>query len=99
MLTLVIILKALAEIIGLALLGQGVLYFLAGPNRENNIFYKILKAITAPVIKATRFIAPRFIPDRNIGFLTLFLIMAIWVILTIVKIKLILEALNGPPMS
>ena len=93
MLTLIIILKALAEIAGIALLGQGILYFLAGPNRENNIFYKILKVVTAPALKATRFIAPRFIPDRNIGFLTLFLIMVIWVILTIAKIKLVLEAL------
>ena len=99
MLTLVIILKALAEIAGITLLGQGVLYLLAGPNRENNIFYKILKAATAPAMKATRFIAPRFIPDRNIGFLTLFLIMVIWVVLTVAKIKLVLEALNGPSVS
>lgn len=93
MLTLVIILKALTEVAGIALLGQGVLYFLAGPNRENNIFYKILKAITAPAIKATRFIAPRFIQDRQIGYLALFLTLVIWVVLTVIKIKLVVQAL------
>ena len=96
MLTLVIILKALAEIAGIALLGQGILYFLAGPNRENNIFYKILKVVTAPALKATRFIAPRFVTDRQIGYLALFLILVIWVVLTLVKIRLVLQALNGP---
>jgi len=93
MLTLVIILKALTEVACIALLGQGVLYFLAGPNRENNIFYKILKAITAPAIKATRFIAPRFIQDRQIGYLALFLTLVIWVVLTVIKIKLVVQAL------
>lgn len=93
MLILVIILKALAEIVGLALLGQGVLYFLAGPYRDNNIFYKILKATTAPALKVTRLIAPRFIQDQQIGYLAFFLILVIWVALTIVKIGLVLKAI------
>lgn len=92
MLTLVIILKALTEVAGIALLGQGVLYLLAGPNRENNIFYKILKAITAPAIKVTRFIAPRFVQDRQIGYLAFILVLIIWVVLTIAKIRLILAS-------
>ena len=92
MLTLVIILKALTEIIGLSLLGQGVLYFLAGRNRENNIFYIILKTITSPAIKATRFIAPSFVRDEQIGYLAFILLLVIWVVLTITKIKLILAS-------
>ena len=76
--TLFTILKALAEIAGLALLGQGVLYLLAGANREQNFFYRILKTITSPVWRVTRWIAPRVILDQHIGFLSFLLIVLVW---------------------
>ena len=88
----VVILKALVEIAGLALLGQGLLFILAGQHRHKNMFYTILKTITSPVFKATRFIAPRFIVDQHIGFLAFFFLMVIWVALTITKIRLVLVA-------
>lgn len=88
----VVILKAIIEIAGLALLGQGLLFILAGAQRHKNMFYTVLKTITAPVFKATRFIAPRFIVDQHIGFLAFFLLTVIWVALTVAKIKLVLAA-------
>ena len=88
----VVIMKAIVEIAGLALLGQGVLFILAGQHRHNNMFYGILKTVTAPIFKATRFIAPRFIVDQHIGFLAFFLLMVLWVALTMTKIKLVLAA-------
>lgn len=72
------IIKALAEIAGLALLGQGVLYLLAGANREQNIFYRVLATITRPVWKATRWLAPRVILDQHIGFLSFLLLVLVW---------------------
>ena len=41
MMTLVIILKALAEIAGFALIGQGVLYVLAGAGREQIAIFEL----------------------------------------------------------
>lgn len=76
--TLFTILKALAEVAGLALLGQGVLYLLSGANREQNFFYRILKAITSPVWRVTRLIAPRVILDQHIGFLSFLLVLLVW---------------------
>ena len=73
MLTIVVILKALTEIAGLALLGQGILFVLAGANREQNLFYKLLKTVTSPIRRAVRFITPRFVPDRHIGIAAFFL--------------------------
>lgn len=93
----VVILKAVMEIAGLALFGQGVLYLLAASHRERNIFYTVLKTITAPVMRATRFIAPRFILDQHIGFLAFFLVFVLWLGLTVMKIRLVLE--NAPPAS
>lgn len=92
MLNVVVILKALAEIAGLALFGQGVLFILAGETREQNIFYRILKTVTAPVIRFTRLITPRFVPDRHIGVAAFFLVAGVWLALTLLKIRLVLEA-------
>jgi len=93
----VVVLKAVMEIAGLALFGQGVLYLLAGSHRERNVFYTVLKTITAPVMRAARFIAPRFILDQHIGFLAFFLIFVLWLGLTVLKIRIVLE--NTPPPS
>ena len=92
MLNIVIILKALTEIAGLALLGQGILFVLAGAHREQNLFYKVLKTVTFPIMRAVRFITPRFIPDRHIGIAAFFLVAGLWLALTMLKIQLVLEA-------
>ena len=92
MLNVVIILKALMEITGLALLGQGILFVLAGANREQNLFYKVLKTVTSPIMRAVRFITPRFVPDRQIGIAAFFLVTGLWLALTMLKIQLVLEA-------
>lgn len=92
MLTLVIVLKALTEVAGLALLGQGILFLLAGASRAQNIFYRVIQTITAPIIRFTRLITPRFVPDRHIGLAAFFLVAGLWLALTILKVKLVLEA-------
>ncbi len=92
MLTMVVILKALAEVAGLALAGQGVLYLLAGAGREQNMFYRVLKIMTSPVIRVTRFITPRFVADQHIGVAAFFLVAGLWLGLTLLKIRLVLEA-------
>ena len=58
-------------IIAIALMGllaQGVLYVLAGRDRENNLFYKIVKTIPMPFVKLFRLITPRAIEDRFVPF-------------------------------
>jgi hypothetical protein len=83
MLEIVVLLKALTEIAGLALLGQGVLYVFAGANREQNLFYRVLKTITTPIIRVVRFITPRSVADRHIGMAAFFLLAGIWLALII----------------
>lgn len=89
---LVVILKGINEVALMALLGQGALFVLAGSKREGNIVYSILKTVTAPIMKLTRFIAPRFIVDQHIGVLALFLLLLFEAILIVVKIRLYLAA-------
>ncbi len=70
--------KLLAEIAGYSLIGLGILYVLAGADRERNMFYQALKTIASPAIKLTRLITPRFIPDYRIGWLALGLVLGVW---------------------
>lgn len=94
MLTWIIVGKALAEIAGLALIGRGVLHLLAGAGRERNMFYRVLTVMTAPVLRVTRWITPRFVPDGQIGVAAFFLVAGLWLALTLLKIKLVLAAVG-----
>ncbi len=78
MLQVAIIIKALAEVAGFALIGQGLLYLLAGAKREKNGAYQILKVVTSPILKFARIITPRFVLDQHIGLVAFFLVFVIW---------------------
>ena len=82
---LVLILRTLVEVAGFALLGQGVLALLAGKYREDNIFYRVLRIVASPAVRAVRFITPRLILDAHVPFLTFFLLFWLWVALALVK--------------
>lgn len=51
-----------------SLMGQALLYVLAGPHRERNLFYQMLRTIPLPFVKLFRFLTPRFIQDRFVPF-------------------------------
>ena len=82
---LVLILRTLVEVAGFALLGQGVLALLAGKYREDNIFYRTLRIVASPAVRAVRFITPRFILDAHVPFLTFCLLFWLWIALALVK--------------
>ena len=44
------VLRALVEVAGLFLLGQGVLYLLAGARREKNAIYQLFQIVTSSII-------------------------------------------------
>jgi len=77
-LLLLVILKALAELAFMFLLGRGALYILAGHKREGNIFYGVLRVVTDPVIRFARFLTPRLVVDAHIPFVAVLLVVWIW---------------------
>ena len=87
----IVILKALTEIAGVAFLGQGVLWVIAGSKREQNMVYTLFRTLTSPVTRVTRAITPRVILDAHIGLVAFFLLFVLWVVLTAAKIKLVLD--------
>jgi len=93
----IVVLKALTEVAGVAMIGQGVLYALTGNKRDQNSFYVIFKTITSPVLKVTRWVTPRVILDRHLGLVAFFLLIVLWLGLTAMKIRIVLE--NTPSAS
>lgn len=88
MLLLVEVLKMLAEIALMALLGQFVLGLLAGARREQNLFYQVFQIVTRPVVTGVRFITPRIVLDRHVPLVAFLLLSFVWLIATITKIDI-----------
>jgi hypothetical protein len=75
--------KALVEVAGFGYLGQGLVGLFAGARRESNIVFQIFRIVTSPVTRATRFVMPRFIPDRHIPFVAFGLLLWAWMLLLV----------------
>lgn len=78
-------LRMLVEICLFSLIGQGVLAVLPGVDREKNLFYLVLKTIASPATRFARWISPRFVIDRHIGWVALFFLLVLWVGLGVAK--------------
>jgi hypothetical protein len=91
----IVILKALTEVAGVAFLGQGILWVIAGSKRSENMVYKLFQTLTSPFTRVTRVITPRIIIDAHIGLVAFFLLFVLWVALTAIKIKLVLDQAAG----
>lgn len=85
MLFVVVVLRSLVEIAGCFMLGQGLLYVLAGRRRDENFVYQLFALLTRPVMRATRAISPRFIRDDHIPVAAFLLLLWLWIGLAIAK--------------
>ena len=75
------LLGAVQLVVAIALMGliaQGVLYILAGQEREKNLFYQIIRIIPSPFVKLTRLLTPKVFEDRVIPFATFCILSAIF---------------------
>ncbi len=79
--------KLVCEIALMALLGQGLLFVLAGAKRESNFFYGLLRVLTKPFTTAMRWIAPRQVADQHVPVAAFLLLSVLWVAVTLEKIR------------
>ena len=84
-LQIILVLKALTEVAGVAFLGQGVLWVISGAKRDQNMVYNLFKVLTSPVTKVTRLITPRVVLDAHIGLVAFFLLFVVWVLVLVLK--------------
>lgn len=88
MLTVLNILQLLLYIPLLALLGQGVLFALAGAKRDSNLFYQLLQLISKPFTALVRKITPAQVADRHVPVVTFLLLLLVYAVVTFEKINL-----------
>lgn len=88
MLTFLNIVQLVLYIALLALLGQGVLYVLAGASRATNIFYQLLQVASKPFTSVVRRVTPRKVADRHVPIVTFFLLVLVYLVVTFEKINL-----------
>ena len=72
------VVKAVVEVAGLAYIGQAILALFAGSMRQQNLIYRAFRVVTDPVTRATRFVVPRFMPDRHIPWVAFGLLFWLW---------------------
>jgi hypothetical protein len=90
-LLLVSIVKAISEIVAFSMLGQGILYLIAGQRRESNFVYRMFAAVTRPVMRFSRLIMPRFVLDRHIWMVAVLLVFVVWVIAGQQKLRICVQ--------
>jgi hypothetical protein len=72
----------------LALLGQGLLYVLAGPRRDTNFFYQLLKLLSKPFTAVVRRLTPAKVGDHQVPLVTFLLLILVYVVVTLERISL-----------
>ncbi|WP_119353092.1 hypothetical protein [Azohydromonas sediminis] len=71
------ILQVVLYIPMLALLGQGVLYVLAGARRETNFFYTTLRLVARPFTFVVRTLTPAKVADVHVPIITFALLLLV----------------------
>jgi hypothetical protein len=72
----------------LSLLGQGVLYLLAGARRDGNVFYRLLQMVARPFTWLVRKLTPRQVPEAQVPVITFLLLLVAYAVVTFEKISL-----------
>jgi hypothetical protein len=72
----------------LALLGQAVLFVLAGHRRGENFFYQLLQLVSKPFTAVVRKLTPAKVADRHVPVVTFLLLLIVYAIVTFEKIDL-----------
>jgi hypothetical protein len=92
MLLLVMSIKLIAEIALMSLAALWLVGLLSGARREGNVVYRLLKVLTGPFVRGARLVTPRLVIDRHVPLVAFLLLAFGWLIATVFKIQLCLEA-------
>ena len=82
MLTILNAIQLVLYIALLALLGQGVLYVLAGARRESNFFYKLLQVVSKPFTWPLRKLMPKQVADHQVPIVAFMLLLLVYAVVT-----------------
>jgi uncharacterized protein YggT (Ycf19 family) len=92
MLNLLNIAQVVLYIAMLALLGQGLLFVLAGARRDSNFFYKLLQVLSKPFTWPVRKITPKQVGDSQVPIVTFFLLVVLYAVVTFERTDLCIRS-------
>lgn len=72
-------LRAIVEMLGLCLIGQGVLYLLTGSRRQQNAIYRFFDLLTRPPRQFVALLLPRSVSGILVGLLSFALLFMLWI--------------------
>jgi hypothetical protein len=73
--------KLVLEVAGLSLIGLGFLWVMiraVGGNPDTNFAYRVLQVVVSPFVRLVRAITPKFVPDRQVPWAALGLLVVAW---------------------
>jgi hypothetical protein len=91
MLLAIVIAKSLIELSLMFIVGRFLLGLLAGPNRDNNVFWQLLDVASKPALWITRRLSPKLILDQHIPLATSSWLIIAWILVVQMKIEMCLE--------
>ena len=83
--------KLLAEIALLALFGQWVVGWMAGPAPERNPFYRLLQLLGRPWVRAARWLSPQLVLDRHVPLVAFLALLFVWAGAAFAKVSICLR--------
>jgi hypothetical protein len=69
-----------------------LLHVLAGPRRDQNIFYQLLQIVSKPFTLLVRKTTPRQVADRHVPVVTFLLLLIVYAVVTFEKIALCVQS-------
>ncbi len=90
MLLTIVIAKSLVELSLMFIIGRFVLGLLAGPKRDNNVFWQLLDVASKPALWLTRKVSPKLILDQHIPLAAGSWLLIAWVALVQMKVDICL---------
>lgn len=85
MVSLISAVRAIVEMLGLCLIGQAVLYLLAGSGRQRNPVYQLFSLLTAPPRRLVAALLPSAAGQRTVGIICFVLLLILWLGLAFIR--------------
>ena len=78
-------LRAIIEMLGLCLIGQGFLHLLAGAGRQQNVIYRFFDLVTRRPRQLAAMLLPKGSSGSLVGLFTFILLFILWVGLALLR--------------
>lgn len=71
----------------LAMLGQGLLFILAGQKRQGNLFYQLFQMVNTPWFAVARRVSPSRVAPEHHAYVAFFVLAVLYLAITLAKIE------------